>query len=86
MKRVFILWHDTDSWTFFSTDIDSAKEKGKRVCKERGWKYHGVTPRWPILFSSPHPSPLAQKPNEQEEFGSVYDQIERIEFSTRDDS
>ena len=36
--------------------------------------------------SSPQSSPLAQKPNEQEGFGSVYDQIERIEFSTRDDS
>jgi hypothetical protein len=35
--------------------------------------------------SSPHPSPLAQKPNEQS-IASAYESVERTEYASRDDA
>lgn len=61
-KRIYELWHDTyHTWTFFSTDIQSAREKAKKVCKERVWKYQGVKPLlaaqkydWAIARTTPY--------------------------------
>jgi hypothetical protein len=65
MKQIFALWHDFHEWTFFSNSLDEAKEYGMKICKERGWKYHGVTARNPCRPCSPQPtvpSPTNESP------------------------
>jgi hypothetical protein len=56
MRAVYELWHDNRTWTFFSTSLEEARKHARKVCKERGWKYHGVLTLGPEIRISPHPT------------------------------
>jgi hypothetical protein len=83
MRTVYELWHDFHTWTFFSTSLEEAREHAQKVCKERGWKYHGVLTLGPEMRISPQPTmpqPETNCPKIDGSKLSAHDQVTRDEF------
>jgi hypothetical protein len=77
------VFHNT--WTFFANSQQEANEKGKKVCKERGWDFANVqlsldASNYFPLQISPHPIVTQPETNLPISGLGGYDQVLRDEF------